>query len=106
VIVINLYEFVVSADEIEKLTGIDFIRNLRMELEYKLEKSSDYKDWSLAQIEMESNFIGTTTLLKQTATLEASVFFFTKIAVGYKIWNVVRIGFKIPPFVYFVGIHF
>jgi endonuclease G len=53
--VINLYEFVVSADEIEKLTGIDFIRNLRMELKIKLEKSSDYKDW-INQIEMESNF--------------------------------------------------
>lgn len=41
-----LYEFVVSVDSIEKITGIDFFKNLPDELENKLEKSSDYKDWS------------------------------------------------------------
>jgi endonuclease G len=41
-----LYEFVVSVDEIEKLTGIDFYPKLEDGIENKLEKSSDYKDWS------------------------------------------------------------
>lgn len=41
-----LYEFVVSVDEIEKLTGIDFYPNLDDSIESKLEKSSDYKTWS------------------------------------------------------------
>ncbi len=41
-----LYEFVVSTDEIEKLTGIDFYPNLPDEIENKLEKNSDYKGWS------------------------------------------------------------
>jgi len=41
-----LYEFVVSVDSIEKLTGIDFFPELEDALENKLEASSDYKDWS------------------------------------------------------------
>ncbi|MEM6515409.1 MAG: DNA/RNA non-specific endonuclease [Bacteroidota bacterium] len=41
-----LYQFVVSVDEIEKLTGIDFFPQLEDELENKLEASSDYKGWS------------------------------------------------------------
>ncbi|WP_445732436.1 DNA/RNA non-specific endonuclease [Mariniflexile sp.] len=41
-----LYEFVVSVDSIEKLTGIDFFPQLEDALENKLEASSSYKDWS------------------------------------------------------------
>jgi len=41
-----LYEFVVSVDEIEKLTGIDFYPNLLDEIENELESKSDYKGWS------------------------------------------------------------
>lgn len=41
-----LYEFVVSIDKIETLTGIDFFPSLPDELENELEKSSDYKEWS------------------------------------------------------------
>ncbi len=41
-----LYKFVVSIDEIEEKTGIDFFPNLPDELEDKLEKSKDYKNWS------------------------------------------------------------
>ncbi|MCB0449788.1 MAG: DNA/RNA non-specific endonuclease [Confluentibacter sp.] len=41
-----LYEFVVSVDEVEKLTGIDFFPQLDDALENKLEASSSYKDWS------------------------------------------------------------
>ena len=41
-----LYKFVVAVDEIEKLTGIDFYPTLDDNIESKLEKSSDYKDWS------------------------------------------------------------
>ena len=41
-----LYEFVVSVDEVEKLTGIDFFPELEDTLENKLEASSSYKDWS------------------------------------------------------------
>ena len=41
-----LYEFVVSVDEIEKLTGIDFFSELEDSLENKLEASSSYKNWS------------------------------------------------------------
>lgn len=41
-----LYEFVVSIDEIEKMTGIDFFPVLPDSIENKLEKSSDYKSWS------------------------------------------------------------
>lgn len=41
-----LYDFVVSVDEIEKITGIDFFPNLSNDIENNLEKKSDYKDWS------------------------------------------------------------
>ena len=41
-----LYEFVVSVDEVEKLTGIDFFPELEDDLENKLEASSSYKGWS------------------------------------------------------------
>ena len=41
-----LYEFVVSVDEVEKLTGIDFFPELDDAIENKLEASSSYKDWS------------------------------------------------------------
>jgi len=41
-----LYKFVVSIDEIERLTGIDFFPNLPDDLENSLEKSSNYKNWS------------------------------------------------------------
>lgn len=41
-----LYEFVVDVDTIEKMTGIDFFPKLPDVLENKLEKKSDYKDWS------------------------------------------------------------
>ncbi|GAA3636538.1 DNA/RNA non-specific endonuclease [Flavivirga jejuensis] len=41
-----LYEFVVSVDTIEKLTGIDFFHELDDALENKLEASSSYKAWS------------------------------------------------------------
>lgn len=41
-----LYQFVVSIDEIEKMTGIDFFPKLPDAIENKLEKSKDYKGWS------------------------------------------------------------
>lgn len=41
-----LHEFVVSIDQVEQLTGIDFYPELPNELETALEKSSDYKNWS------------------------------------------------------------
>ncbi len=41
-----LYTFVVSIDEIEKITGIDFFPNLPDTIENKLESSSNYKNWS------------------------------------------------------------
>lgn len=41
-----LYEFVVSIDELENKTGIDFFHQLPDEIENKLEKSSSYKGWS------------------------------------------------------------
>jgi endonuclease G len=41
-----LYEFVVSVDEIEELTGIDFFKGLEDTLENKLEASNSYKHWS------------------------------------------------------------
>lgn len=41
-----LYEFVVSVDEIEKRTGIDFFPKLNDADEVRLEKNSDYKNWS------------------------------------------------------------
>ena len=41
-----LYEFVVSVDELERLTGIDFFPELEDDLENRLEAENDYKDWS------------------------------------------------------------
>jgi len=41
-----LYNFTVSVDDIEKITGIDFFPNLEDSIENKLEKNKDYKDWS------------------------------------------------------------
>ncbi|APG65276.1 endonuclease [Tenacibaculum todarodis] len=41
-----LYEFVVSIDELEQKTGIDFFPELPDNIETKLEASSDYKGWS------------------------------------------------------------
>ncbi len=41
-----LYKFVVAVDKIEQLTKIDFLPKLDDASENKLEKSSDYKDWS------------------------------------------------------------
>ena len=41
-----LYDFVVSVDRIEKMTGIDFFPKLNDKIENSLEKSSDYKAWS------------------------------------------------------------
>lgn len=41
-----LYDFVVSVDSIEKMTGIDFFPKMDDATENSLEKSSDYKAWS------------------------------------------------------------
>lgn len=41
-----LYEFVVSVDAIEKMTGIDFFPKLNDKIENSLENSLDYKTWS------------------------------------------------------------
>ncbi len=41
-----LYEFVVSVDEIEALTGIDFFPQLEDDIENELETSTSYKNWS------------------------------------------------------------
>ena len=41
-----LYEFVVSIDRIEQLTGLDFFPALPDTIENSLEKSSNYKNWS------------------------------------------------------------
>ncbi len=41
-----LYHFVVSIDELEQKTGIDFFPNLPDDIENKLEASSNYKNWS------------------------------------------------------------
>lgn len=41
-----LYEFVVSTNDVEKRTGIDFFPQLDDKLENALEKNSDYKGWS------------------------------------------------------------
>lgn len=41
-----LYEFVVSVDSIETLTGIDFFPELENTLENELETSTSYKEWS------------------------------------------------------------
>jgi len=41
-----LYEFIVSVDEIEQLTGIDFFPELEDQKEVRLEASTNYKNWS------------------------------------------------------------
>jgi endonuclease G len=41
-----LYEFVVSVDELEELTGIDFFHHFPDSIENKMEKNNDYKSWS------------------------------------------------------------
>jgi endonuclease G len=41
-----LYQFVVSVDEVEALTGIDFFSELEDAVENQLEASADYKGWS------------------------------------------------------------
>lgn len=41
-----LYNFVVSVDKLEELTGIDFFHQLPDSLETKLESSDSYKEWS------------------------------------------------------------
>jgi len=41
-----IYDFVVSVDSIEKMTGIDFFPKLDDKTENALEKNSDYKAWS------------------------------------------------------------
>lgn len=40
-----LYDFVVSVDEVEKQTGLDFFPDLEDSLENNLESSSNWKDW-------------------------------------------------------------
>ncbi len=40
-----LYDFVVSVDEIEKFTGIDFFSALSDDVEHKLEANNGYKNW-------------------------------------------------------------
>lgn len=42
----GLYEFSVSVDSIEKITGIDFFPELDDSIENDLEKSTNYKKWS------------------------------------------------------------
>ena len=46
----GLYNFVVSIDEIENLTGIDFFPELPDEIESKLEKSSNYTNWNFKNL--------------------------------------------------------
>lgn len=41
-----LYDFVVSVDEVERLTGIDFFPQLDDSQEMVLERSSSFKEWS------------------------------------------------------------
>lgn len=41
-----LYQFVVSIDKIEELTGIDFFSDLPDDIEARIEANSDYKEWS------------------------------------------------------------
>ncbi|WP_250433001.1 DNA/RNA non-specific endonuclease [Hanstruepera flava] len=40
-----LYNFVISVDEVEEITGIDFFPELDDELENRLESSNNYKHW-------------------------------------------------------------
>ena len=41
----SLYNFAVTIDTIEHLTGIDFFPNLNDDLEEKLESSNNFKNW-------------------------------------------------------------
>lgn len=41
-----LYKFVVSVDELEQKTGIDFFKNLDDSVENKMESTKDYKKWA------------------------------------------------------------
>jgi endonuclease G len=41
-----IYDFVVSVDSLEKITGINFFPKLDDKIENSLEKNSDYKAWS------------------------------------------------------------
>jgi endonuclease G len=41
-----IYDFTVSVDSLEKMTGIDFFPKLDDKIENSLEKNSDYKAWS------------------------------------------------------------
>jgi endonuclease G len=43
----GLYQFVVSINDIEKITGIDFFSKLPDDLEDELESSNSYIDWSI-----------------------------------------------------------
>lgn len=42
----GLYQFVISIDEIEEMTGIDFFPEIEDDLEEKLEASTSYSNWS------------------------------------------------------------
>ena len=42
----GLHQFVISIDEIETLTGIDFFPELPDKIENEIEKSSSYKNWA------------------------------------------------------------
>lgn len=42
----GLYQFVISIDEIEEMTGIDFFPEIEDNLEEKLEASTSYSNWS------------------------------------------------------------
>lgn len=44
-----LYKFVVSIDEIEEITGIDFFPALPEDIEKEMESSNSYKGWSFRQ---------------------------------------------------------
>lgn len=46
-----LYDFVVSVDKIEQITGIDFFPKLNDKVENQLEKNSDYKSWSFDKLQ-------------------------------------------------------
>lgn len=41
-----LYKFVISVDQLEKMTGIDFFPKLEDKTENRLESNIDYKTWS------------------------------------------------------------
>ncbi|MEZ4839704.1 DNA/RNA non-specific endonuclease [Flavobacterium sp.] len=46
-----LYEFVVSVDELEELTGIDFFPHLPDDMENTIEKNINYKSWSFNSLQ-------------------------------------------------------